>query len=128
MEIDVDNIDQRPNVLLNRTEVRFRVNHSGEPTPKREALRDALAELMNVKKDQVIIDNIQQDFGRNICLCYAKVYKKKEMAIKNEREHKLKRNNLAKPKKTPAKPKEDGKAEKKDDKGGEGGGTAPKAE
>ena len=60
MEIDIDNIEQRPNVLLNRTEVHFQVSHNGESTPKREELREALAELMNVKKDQVIIDNIQE--------------------------------------------------------------------
>ena len=54
MEIDVENIEQRPNVLLRRTEVRFRVAHDKETTPKREDLREALAELMNVKKDQVI--------------------------------------------------------------------------
>ena len=113
MDIDVENIEQRPNLLLKRTEVRFRVVHDGETTPKREDLREALAELMSVKKDQVIIDHINQQFGRNECNCYAKVYKQKEMAIKFEREHMLKRNNLAKPKKTAGKPKEGGKEDDK---------------
>jgi ribosomal protein S24E len=108
MEIDVDNIEQRPNVLLNRTEVRFRVVHTGNPTPPREALREALAELMSVKKDQVILDSISQEYGRNESICYAKVYKKKELAIKHEREHMLKRNNLSKPKKGADKPKGEG--------------------
>ena len=80
MDIDVENIEQRPNVLLNRTEVHFRVIHEGEITPPRDGIRDALAELMNVKKDQVIIDSIMQEFGKNECKCYAKVYKKKEQA------------------------------------------------
>jgi ribosomal protein S24E len=109
MEIDVENIEQRPNLLLKRTEVHFRVVHDGEITPRREDLREALAELMSVKKDQVIIDHINQQFGKNECNCYAKVYKQKEMAIKFEREHMLKRNNLAKPKKTTGKSKEEGK-------------------
>ena len=109
MDIDVDNIEQRPNLLMRRTEVTFRVVHDGESTPPRDALREALAELMNVKKDQVILDNIQQEYGKNECTCYAKVYKQKDLAVKYEREHILKRNNLAKPKKTPGKPKEGGK-------------------
>ena len=53
MEIDVENIEQRPNVLLNRTEIRFTVNHDGEATPKREALREALAALPGEEFEQV---------------------------------------------------------------------------
>ena len=56
--------------------------------------RDKIAQLNNVKKDQVIVDSLDTTFGMSETTGYAKVYPTKEEAMKNERNYILKRNKL----------------------------------
>lgn len=92
MEIEV--VGKRENPLLKRMEVRFRVAHPNEQTPKRGDLRQALANVLHVTRDIVIVDSFQSEFGRSASRGYAKVYKSKEDAMKVERKHILVRNGL----------------------------------
>lgn len=108
MDIEIQN--KRDNKLLDRTEVRFRVRHDGEPTPTRDAVRDALAGSLNAKKERVILQRLQSDFGRGSSKGYAKVYPSTDQARSVERHFTLVRNGLADavetaPKPKPAKPK-----------------------
>ena len=93
MELEVTS--QRENHLLLRIEVGFKASHQGEPTPKREAVRDELAKQLKATKDRVVIDHMESGFGQNITQGYAKVYKTKEAALGFESEHILIRNGLA---------------------------------
>ncbi|MBI5000162.1 MAG: 30S ribosomal protein S24e [Euryarchaeota archaeon] len=117
MELEVTN--QRENHLLSRIEVSFRASHQGEPTPKREAVRDELAKQLKATKDRVMIDHMESGFGQNVTQGYAKVYKTKEAALGLESEHILVRNGLAAKKEKAKK----GEAEKEEPKK-----EAPKAE
>ena len=93
--MDIEIQTQTKNPLLNRTDVHFKVLHTGEQTPKRELVRSELAEKLKVKKDQVIIDNMQSHFGISHTQGYAKIYKNTKEAQDYERKHILKRNQAA---------------------------------
>jgi small subunit ribosomal protein S24e len=92
MEIEIDS--KKNNPLINRTEVRFTIHHKGESTPNREIVRSELAEKLNVKKEDVVVDNIHTSFGVQQIKGYAKIYNTVENAKGWERSHILERNKL----------------------------------
>lgn len=89
---------QKTNPLLKRNEVYFEVNHTGECTPKRNAVADEIAKVLKAKKDSVVIDDFQSNYGIGISQGYAKVYDDKEAALEFEKVHLLKRNGIEKDK------------------------------
>ena len=89
---------QKTNPLLKRNEVYFEVNHTGECTPKRNAVADEIAKVLKAKKDSVVIDDFQSNYGIGISQGYAKVYDDKEAALEFEKAHLLKRNGIEKDK------------------------------
>jgi len=92
MEIEINS--KKNNPLINRTEVHFTINHKGESTPNREIVRSELAEKLNVKKEDVIVDNIHTSFGIQQIKGYAKIYNTVDNAKGWERSHILERNKL----------------------------------
>jgi len=104
MEIEIQSKSNNP--LLNRTEVHFIIRHEGESTPKREFIRGELAEKLNVKKENIMINYMKSSFGITETLGYAKVYKSLKEAKDGEREYILKRNNVVAKEKKAAKEEE----------------------
>lgn len=96
MEIEI--ISKRENVLLGRTEVRFKVIHNKSGTPKREEIRSKLAEVLSANKDTLVVDHLRQKYGVNQTMGYAKIYKNKE-TLELERMPVLVRNKLKEKKK-----------------------------
>jgi len=92
MEIEIDS--KRNNPLLNRTEVYFTVKHSGEKTPNRELIRSELADKLNAKKENIVVNVIDPSFGLNETTGYAKIYSSTKDSKDIEAEHILKRNKL----------------------------------
>jgi small subunit ribosomal protein S24e len=92
MEVEV--VSKKENVLLDRTEIKFKAVHPKEGTPQREAVRDKISALMKAPKERVIVDAMDSEFGKTETVGYAKVYKTKEAAMKYEREEILVRNKL----------------------------------
>ena len=101
MEIEIQSKTKNP--LLNRTEVHFIIHHEGESTPKREPIRGELAEKLNVKKENIMINYMKSSFGTTDTLGYAKVYKSLKEVKPGEREYILIRNNVLVKEKKPAK-------------------------
>jgi len=97
MEIEIDT--KRNNPLLNRTEVYFTIKHLGEKTPNREIIRAELADKLNMKKEDIIIDSIHTTFGIQEITGYAKVYSSHDKLKGLERKHILVRNKLIQEKK-----------------------------
>jgi small subunit ribosomal protein S24e len=97
MEIEIDS--KKNNPLLNRTEIYFTIKHIGEKTPNREVIRAELAEKLNAKKEDVIIDSIHTTFGIQEITGYAKIYSSPDKLKGLEREHILVRNKLMQAKK-----------------------------
>ena len=73
MEIDIQS--KTNNSLLKRTEIHFVIHHDGERTPKRELVRSELAEKLNVKKENVMVNFLRSSFGMTKTEGYAKIYK-----------------------------------------------------
>jgi len=101
MEIDIQSKTNNP--LLKRTEVHFTIHHDGGKTPKRELIRSELAEKLNVKKENIMINFMKSSFGSADTVGYAKVYKSVKDAGAYEKKHVLKRNNALAGEKKPAK-------------------------
>jgi small subunit ribosomal protein S24e len=97
MEIEIES--QKNNPLLKRTEVYFTIKHTGEGTPNREIIRSELAEKLNSKKENVVVNILKTGFGIQETTGYAKVYSSLESSKGIEREHILKRNKLGETKK-----------------------------
>ena len=92
MEVEI--VSKKENVLLDRTEIKFKIAHPKEGTPKREDIRDKISAAVKASKDRVIVDAMGSEFGTTVTVGYAKVYKTKEAAVKFEREQILVRNKL----------------------------------
>jgi len=101
MEVEIQSKTNNP--LLKRTEVHFTVHHESEKTPKRELVRSELAEKLNVKKENVIVNFMKSSFGSTDTVGYAKVYKSVKEAETWEKKYALKRNNILTGEKKPAK-------------------------
>lgn len=101
MEVEIQSKTNNP--LLKRTEVHFTVHHESEKTPKRELVRSELAEKLNVKKENVIVNFMKSSFGSTDTVGYAKVYKSVKEAETWEKKYVLKRNNVLTGEKKPAK-------------------------
>lgn len=96
---------KRQNLLQQRWEVMFKVEHNAAPTPKRDELRQKVAEAMNAKKECVIIDHNNSVTGIGISHGYAKVYETVDAAKKAEKNYMLVRHGLAEKKKKVVAPK-----------------------
>jgi small subunit ribosomal protein S24e len=97
MEIEV--ISKKENPLLDRMEVNFKITHPKDITPKRKEVRDEIATLLKVKKDRIVIDHMNSEFGKPETIGYAKIYGSKENALQIETKAVLKRNGLFEEKK-----------------------------
>ena len=94
MEIEV--LEEKENRLLKRREIRFKITHENEATPKRSDVISQLVTDIGTSKDKIVIDSIKAEFGLPQSKGYAKVYVSKEDALYFEKKHILKRNKLAK--------------------------------
>jgi len=98
MELEIS--EKKNNSLLKRTEVQFIAKHENEGTPNRKLIRSELADALNTKPENIILDSITSSFGSNISKGYAKAYSSLKHAQDVERKFQLKRNKVeGKPKK-----------------------------
>ncbi|MCK4233733.1 30S ribosomal protein S24e [candidate division WOR-3 bacterium] len=112
MEIEIDS--KKNNPLLNRTEICFTVRHEGGSTPNREIIRSELAEKLNVKKENIIVNTINTSFGIQETTGYAKIYSSVAKAKDGERRHILKRNLIGVEEKKKEEKKTEAKSEKEE--------------
>jgi len=99
------------NPLLKRTEIKFKVDHSGSPTPKRLDVRAQLASQLGVPEERIVIDKLASMHGRQMASGIARVYASREVLEGLEPKYLLKRG-LPKEAKEEAKLEEKPKAEK----------------
>ena len=92
MELEIT--EKKNNPLLKRTEVQFIAKHETEGTPNRKLIRSELADALNTKQENIIIDSITSSFGSNISKGYAKAYSSRKHAEDVERKFQLSRNKV----------------------------------
>jgi small subunit ribosomal protein S24e len=93
LKVEIENKKENP--IQQRVEIQFTVDHAGEATPARDAVRTKIAEEMGAQKDKVIVDGMQTEYGKGRSRGYAKIYETADAAKKHENYHLLVRNNLA---------------------------------
>lgn len=91
--MDIKIIEDKNNALLNRREVNFVVTFKG-PTPPRNDVKNKMAAMLNVPVELVIIQKMENEFGKQEALGYAKIYEDASRMKEIERESVLVRNAL----------------------------------
>ena len=91
--MDISIIEDKSNALLNRRELNFTATFEGS-TPSRIDIKNKLAAMLNVPRELVIIQNIDNKFGKQEAEGYAKIYEEAARMAQVEREYVLKRNEL----------------------------------
>ena len=82
-------ISEKDNPNFERKELVYEAPSA--PTPSRAKVTEAIAIAAKCPKDCVIIDKIDQKFGKKTVLVYAKAYKSADEAKKHERKYKFAR-------------------------------------
>jgi len=107
----VEIIEKSENPLFQRVEVKFKVSHAGEPTPKRLDVRAQVAAQLGVAEELVVVEKLAGAHGRQEASGIARAYNSKERLAALEPKYLLARG-LPKEAKAEAKLKEEPKAEK----------------
>ncbi len=92
--MDIKVAEERPNPLLHRKEYVVEIGHGAQPTPKREEVRKALAELLHVNKDLLVIERMRATFGAPRSRSVIHAYESKEALERTVRTHIQVRNGL----------------------------------
>ena len=87
----VEIVERKENPLLQRMEIKFRVDHSGQATPKRMDVRAQLAAQLSVPQELVMIEKIASTYGRQAASGIARVYSSRERLEQLEPKYLLKR-------------------------------------
>ena len=122
----VEIVEKVENPLLKRTEVKFKVDHAGAPTPKRLEVRAQLATLLGVAEDLLVIDKLASTHGHQAASGIARAYSSPEQLRGLEPKYLLKRGlpkekPEEKPEEKPREAKPEEKAEEKPAKEGASG-------
>jgi small subunit ribosomal protein S24e len=106
----VEIIEKTENQLFKRTEVKFKADHAGEPTPKRLDVRAQLANQLGVAAELIVIEKLASTHGRQMASGIARAYSSREQLEGLEPKFLLQRGMPKEAKPEPEKPPE--KAEK----------------
>ncbi len=74
MSFEIEILEEKDNPLVNRAEVKFRVDHLGESSPNRLEVRKKIAAMQGAKEQLTIIRKIQSQFGSFYSIGNANVY------------------------------------------------------
>jgi small subunit ribosomal protein S24e len=91
--MDINITEDRNNAILNRREVNFNVTFEGV-TPSRKDVKLRLAAMLNSPAELVIVQSIDNMFGKQQAAGYAKIYGDEGVMKSTEKEYMIKRNEL----------------------------------
>jgi ribosomal protein S24E len=74
----VEIIEKAENPLFKRTEVKFKTDHAGGPTPKRLDVRAQLATQLGVAEELVVIEKLASTHGHQVASGIARAYSSRE--------------------------------------------------
>ncbi len=74
----VEIIEKTENPLFKRTEIKFKADHAGEPTPKRLDVRAQLANQLSVAEELIVIEKLASIHGRQMASGIARAYSSRE--------------------------------------------------
>ncbi len=89
--MDIKVLEEKKNPLLQRREIQFSVTQN-LGTPSRQEIKSKLAAYLNSKPELVIIERMNQEFGKRETRGYAKIYESVDRLKSVETEHIIQRN------------------------------------
>ena len=113
----VEIIEKVENPFFNRTEIKFKVDHKGGPTPSRMDVRAQLASQLKVAEELLVIEKLASTHGRQVASGIARAYGTRERLEELEPKYLLKREMPREAKPEAEKPPEKPKAKRRE--GGE---------
>ncbi len=75
MSINIEITEEKKNPLIERTELKFRIDHFGISTPNRLEVKKKLAALQGADEKLTIIVNLKTRFGASYTIGKAYIYK-----------------------------------------------------
>ncbi len=84
-EVEIEH--EEDNKLMNRRELRLKVGHEGEGTPSREGLAGEVAGLVDASRGNIVIAEIDTEYGMEESIVDVRVYDDKESLEKYERDY-----------------------------------------
>ncbi|MBY9002693.1 MAG: 30S ribosomal protein S24e [Candidatus Lokiarchaeota archaeon] len=63
MSFEIEIVEEKKNLLIERTEVKFRIEHFGSGTPNRLEIKKKIAALKNANELLTIVHKIQTHYG-----------------------------------------------------------------
>jgi ribosomal protein S24E len=74
MSFKVELLEEKKNDLINRTEIRFRIDHFGKGTPNRLEVKKKVAAMKNANERLTIIRNMNTHFGSAYIMGKVNIY------------------------------------------------------
>jgi len=85
VEVEIEHEEE--NNLMNRREMKLKVDHEGEATPTRDSVTGEIANIVNADKGKIVIAKIDTEFGKEESMVHARVYDDEESMRKYERDY-----------------------------------------
>jgi len=92
MKIDI--IKQTENKLLDRTEIKIKIEHHGQAVPTRADFLSKISAQLNKERNQVVLIKMEAKYGMGVSIAIIHVYESAERAKAVEREYLLKRSGI----------------------------------
>lgn len=74
MSFDIEILEEKKNLLIERMELKFRIEYFGKGTPNRLEIKKKISALQNSNDKLTIIKNIQTHFGNTSAIGKAYIY------------------------------------------------------
>ncbi|WP_342304505.1 30S ribosomal protein S24e [Methanolobus sp. ZRKC5] len=94
--MDIKIINDKNNALLNRRELNLTVTFDGA-TPSRDDVKGKIAAMLTVPLELVIVQKIENEFGKQELKAYIKIYEDEARMKQVEEAYVLERNKLPEP-------------------------------
>jgi len=78
VNMKVEITEKTENPLFKRTEIKFKADHAGEPTPKRLDVSAQLANQLGVAAELIVIEKLASTQGRQVASGIARAYSSRE--------------------------------------------------
>ncbi len=74
MSFNIEILEEKKNPVIDRTEVKFRIDHLDASTPNRLDVKKRIASMKNAKEKYTIIRKIKTHFGSSYDIGLANIY------------------------------------------------------
>ena len=75
MPFNIEIVEEKKNPLIDRVEIKFKIDHFGEGTPNRLELKKKIAKMKKANEKLTIIRKVKTNFGSSYDIGTAHIYK-----------------------------------------------------